>query len=172
MEHTIKSLFLSDDIIPISTIEENKEVYLTDLQRLIHEGDEDLSSLEVILDLIQDDAFYNLITRSFERPQLTYIYHLEDGSIIYNELYISPMSEEQLFFLISFTMKQLLLEDRYNVKIATNGTNTNLYIDSHDKTRDFVDIKEDWMYFHDQLIHYITLIKYLHRLYTGKEGYH
>jgi hypothetical protein len=171
MEHTIKSLFLSDDIIPVSTIMENKEAYLIDLQRLINEGD-DLGSLEVVLDLIQDDAFYNLITRSFERPQLTYIYHLEDGSIIYNELYISPMSEEQLFFLISFTIKQLLLEDRYNVKIATNGTNTNLYIDPHDKTRDFVDIKEDWMYFHDQLIHYITLIKYLHRLYTGKEGYH
>lgn len=172
MEHTIKSLFLSDDIIPTSVIMENKEVYLFDLQRLINEGDDDLGSLEVILELIQDDAFYNLITYSFERLQLTYIYHLEDGSIIYNELYISPMSEEQLFFLISFTMKQLLLEDRYNVKIATNGTNTNLYIDPHDKTRDFADIKEDWMYFHDQLIHYITLIKYLHRLYTGKEGYH
>lgn len=169
MEHTIKSLFLSDDIIPKSTVIENKKAYLADLQRLINEGDDDLSSLEVILDLIQDDAFYNLITYSFERHQVTYIHHLEDGSILYNELFISHISEEQLFFLISFTMKQLLLEDRYNVKIATNGTNTNLYIDPHDKTRDFADIKEDWMYFHDQLIHYIILIKYLHQLYTGKE---
>lgn len=169
MEHTIKSLFLSDDIIPKSTVIENKEAYLTDLQRLINEGDEDLGSLEVILDLIKDEAFYNLITYSFERHQLTYIYHLEDGSILYNELSILHISEEQLFFLISFTLKQLLLEDRYNVKIATNGTNTNLYIDPHDKTRDFASIKEDWMYFHDQLIHYIYLIVTLHQLYTGKE---
>lgn len=97
MEHTIKSLFLSDDIIPTSVIMENKEVYLVDLQRLINEGDDDLGSLEVILDLIQDDAFYNLITYSFEQHQVTYIYHLEDGSILFNELFISHISEEQLF---------------------------------------------------------------------------
>lgn len=172
MEHTIKSLFLSDDIIPISTIEENKEEYLIDLQRLIHEGDEDIDALVVILDLIQDEVFYSRITRSFEKPQLTYIFYLKDGSILSTELSNSPMSEEQIFFLISFTIKQLSLEDRYNVKIATNDINTNLYIHSRDLTKDSSDIKEDWMYFHDQLIHYITLIKYLHRLYTGKEGYH
>ena len=165
MEHTIKSLFLSDDIIPKSTVIENKEAYLADLKRLINEGEEGLDSLEVILDLIQDDAFYSRITRSFERPQLTYIFYLKDGSILSTELSNSPMSEEQIFFLISFTIKQLLLEDRYDVKIATNDINTNLYIYPRDLTKDSSDIKEDWMYFHDQLTYYIALIMTLHKLY-------
>ena len=167
MEHTIKSLFLGDDIIPTSTILENKEAYLTDLQRLINEGEEDLDSLEVILDLIQDDAFYSRITRSFERPQLTYIFYLKDGSILSTELSNSPMSEEQIFFLISFTIKQLSLEDRYNVKITTNDINTNLHIHSRDLTKDSSDIKEDWMYFHDLLTYYIALIVTLHKFYKG-----